>query len=126
MLKSIVSALALTGLAVTLPDAAIADEAFNVEASVVQAKTITARWDDAEWRFSSAENRDIFLTDPDRYVPEFGGYCPVALSAGEAKIGTAEHFTLIDEKLYLNFNQATQNSFEINPIGYVAAAKISF
>ena len=86
----------------------------------------TTMWDNTEWRFSSAENRDAFEADPVRYVPEFGGYCPVALTQGDAKIGTAEHFTVVDEKLYLNYNQEAEDSFDDNPVGYIAAAKVTF
>jgi hypothetical protein len=31
------------------------------------------QWNDAEWHFASAENRDLFAADPDRYAPQFGG-----------------------------------------------------
>ena len=31
-------------------------------------------WNEAEWHFASAENRDLFAADPDRYAPQFGGY----------------------------------------------------
>jgi YHS domain-containing protein len=30
-------------------------------------------WNDAEWHFASAENRDLFAADPERYAPQFGG-----------------------------------------------------
>ena len=50
-------------------------------------KKYIANWDDTTWRFSSAENRDLFVENPERYVPEFGGYCPVALSNNHAKVG---------------------------------------
>jgi YHS domain-containing protein len=98
------------------------DRAGPVEGS----QEFTTVWDNTEWRFSSEANRDAFEANPAQYVPEFGGYCPVALTQGEAKIGTAEHFTLVDEKLYLNFNEGASNSFEDNPIGYIAAAKVNF
>jgi len=154
MLKPLVSAVALAVISATAPNFAIAQDTANVEAAapaeaswygkpfavsgqdvvsfheasgpVAGSEEFAATWDNTEWYFSSAENRDEFLADPIRYVPEFGGYCPVALTQGQAKIGTAEHFTIVDEKLYFNFNQATENSFEDNPIGYIAAAKVSF
>jgi YHS domain-containing protein len=31
-------------------------------------------WNDAKWYFASAENRDLFIADPDRYAPKYGGY----------------------------------------------------
>ena len=34
-------------------------------------------WDDAEWHFVSAEHRELFTEDPERYAPAYGGYCAV-------------------------------------------------
>jgi hypothetical protein len=31
-------------------------------------------YQDARWRFSSAANRDLFKDDPERYIPQYGGY----------------------------------------------------
>ena len=31
-------------------------------------------WNDATWRFASAENRDLFAADPERYATQYGGY----------------------------------------------------
>ncbi|MFQ5983540.1 MAG: YHS domain-containing (seleno)protein, partial [Woeseiaceae bacterium] len=40
-------------------------------------------WNDARWHFASATNRDLFTANPDRYAPQFGGYCAGGLAAGE-------------------------------------------
>lgn len=32
------------------------------------------QWNDAKWYFISAENRDRFAADPERYAPQYGGY----------------------------------------------------
>src|SRR5439155_2846677 len=32
-------------------------------------------WDDAKWQFASLAHRDMFIADPDRYAPQFGGFC---------------------------------------------------
>ncbi len=155
MIKHICSALMLAAATLAMPQAALAQDNTAVKAAaplqnswygkplalsgqdvvsfhdgatgpVAGSQEYTTLWDNTEWRFSSAENRDAFAANPMRYVPEFGGYCPVALTQGDVKIGTAEHFTIIDEKLYLNYNQGAEKSFEENPIGYIAAAKVSF
>ena len=31
-------------------------------------------WNDARWYFASAQNRDLFAADPERYAPQYGGY----------------------------------------------------
>lgn len=93
---------------------------------IAGSEEFTTNWDNTEWRFSSAENRDEFLRDPARYAPQFGGYCPVALSRDHALAGSPEHYAVIDDKLYLNYNKRTNNSFENNPIGYISANTPTF
>ena len=32
-------------------------------------------WNGAKWHFANAGHRDLFATDPERYAPQFGGFC---------------------------------------------------
>jgi YHS domain-containing protein len=49
--------------------------AYHTENSAVKGKSeFSYEWNDAEWHFASAENRDLFAADPDRYAPQYGGY----------------------------------------------------
>lgn len=93
---------------------------------VAGSEVFTADYDNTEWRFSSEENRDEFLRDPVKYVPEFGGYCPVGLARGELKVGTAEHFSLVGDKLYMNAHRRAEDQFSEDPTGFIAAAKLNF
>ena len=42
----------------------------------------THEWNGAIWRFVSAENRDRFQAEPERFAPQYGGYCAFAMSGG--------------------------------------------
>jgi hypothetical protein len=59
-------------------------------------------WEDARWHFASAANRDLFTTNPDRYAPQYGGYCALGIAAGEFAHVDPEAWTIVDGKLYLN------------------------
>ena len=61
-------------------------------------------WQDAHWRFASASNRDLFTANPERYAPQYGGYCALGVSAGEYADGDPKAWTIIDGKLYLNYS----------------------
>ena len=58
-------------------------------------KEYAAEFDDTKWYFKTKENRDAFKANPNKYVPEFGGYCPVALSRGIIKVGQTNQFTCL-------------------------------
>ena len=63
------------------------------------------RWRGATWNFISARNRNLFLTEPGRYAPQFGGYCSYATSKGyTSKIDPAA-FSVVDGRLYLAFSK---------------------
>lgn len=59
-------------------------------------------WEDARWQFANAANRDLFTANPDRYAPEYGGYCALGIAAGEFAHVDPEAWTIVDGKLYLN------------------------
>ncbi len=100
---------------------------FRAETGPVKGSdNFVAEWDNTHWKFATAESRDAFLENPEYYAPQFGGYCPVALSKGEVKIGSAKHFNVVDDKLYLNYNEETSGQFHTNPTGYIAGAKLTF
>ena len=49
--------------------------AYHTEGRAVKgASEFSHQWNDAKWYFSSAENRDRFAADPERYAPQYGGY----------------------------------------------------
>ena len=62
-------------------------------------------WQGATWRFSSAENRDRFAADPNMYAPQYGGYCAWAVSRDYTAPTDPDAFTVVNGKLYLNYNR---------------------
>lgn len=83
-------------------------------------KKFTYEWMEANWRFSSEENRELFKADPEKYAPQYGGYCAYAVGAKNATAGIEpEQFTLIDGKLYLNYNAKTQDTWTENRDDYI-------
>lgn len=80
-------------------------------------------WNDARWRFSSAENRDLFANDPQRYAPQFGGYCAYAVSQGYTAGIDPKAWTIVDDKLYLNYSPKIQKRWLENRDAYIRAAE---
>ena len=83
----------------------------------------TTRWKNVEWRFASRENLEKFEADPDAYAPQFGGYCAYGVANGYAVKGEPEIWKIVDGKLYLNYDQRIQRSWEADIPGYIAEAK---
>jgi len=72
-------------------------------------------WEDARWQFASATNRDLFKANPERYAPQFGGYCAGGLAVGEYANGDPELFTIVDGKLYFIKNKEYQKAWRKAP-----------
>ncbi|MEL7128071.1 MAG: YHS domain-containing (seleno)protein [Pseudomonadota bacterium] len=87
---------------------------------------LSVMWQNAEWRFSSQDNLEAFKADPEKFAPQFGGYCPVALSKGDLKIGTSDQFAVIGEQLFLNFDGDTNFEFRNNESTIAAKAKVNW
>ena len=80
-------------------------------------------WKDAVWHFASAENRDRFAKDPDKYAPQFGGYCAWAVSRGYTADIDPEAWKIVDGRLYLNYSKSVQRRWEQDIPGNIAKAK---
>ncbi len=68
-------------------------------------KDFTLGWQGADWRFASARNRDLFSEDPEKYAPQYGGYCAWAVSRNYTAPTDPDAFTVVAGKLYLNYNK---------------------
>ena len=65
-------------------------------------------WNGARWRFASAANREAFAKAPERYAPQFGGYCSWAVSRNYTATIDPQAFTIVDGRLYLNYSTDVQ------------------
>jgi len=83
-------------------------------------------WQGATWQFSSQEHLDLFTATPEAYAPQYGGYCAYGVAKdGLVKI-EPENFSIIDDKLYLNFNDKVQGLWEADIAGFISTADSKF
>ena len=66
----------------------------------------------AVWLFSSEENKRLFVSDPEKYSPQYGGYCAYAVSRNMTASIRPELFIISDGKLYLNYNETVNERFK--------------
>ncbi len=92
------------------------------EAAVKGTREFTYVWKDTEWRFSSAENRDTFIANPNRYAPQFGGYCAFATAHNFTTSIWPDSWIIIEDKLYLNHNRTSAKKFRKSPDYYIDRA----
>jgi YHS domain-containing protein len=61
----------------------------------------SAAFEDATYWFKNAEHRALFVADPDRYAPQFGGWCAMSLARGEVVEPDPESWAIAEGKLYV-------------------------
>jgi YHS domain-containing protein len=76
-------------------------------------------WEGATWRFASAANRDLFAAAPEKYAPQYGGYCAWAVSQGYTADADPEAWKIVDGKLYLNYDKKVQAKWETDIPGLI-------
>jgi YHS domain-containing protein len=74
-----------------------------------------AEWMGAKWMFASAEHRDQFQKEPEKYAPQYGGYCAWAVSKGYTANGDPQVWRIVNGKLYLNYNKSVQKKWAQSP-----------
>ncbi len=79
-------------------------------------------YEGAEFHFASQENLDLFLADPAKYAPQYGGYCAWAVAQGQTAKGDARRWAVVDGKLYLNYNKGIQKKWDKDRAGFITGA----
>ena len=84
---------------------------FKESKAVAGSKQFEFEWMGATWRFSSGENLNTFKANPEKYSPQYGGYCAYAVSQDSLAGIDPTQFTIVNDKLYLNYNAKIQKEW---------------
>ncbi len=84
---------------------------FTTGKAIKGSKSHRVSLDNAVYYFSSAGNKAIFLQMPEKYKPQYGGWCAYAMGeAGEKVAVDPETFKILNGKLYLFYNRFFNNT----------------
>ena len=86
----------------------------------------TADWEGATWRFASQEHLDLFEADPAKYAPQYGGYCAYGVAQDSLVKIEPDLWTIVDGKLYLNYDDDIQEKWERDISGFIETADGKF
>jgi YHS domain-containing protein len=86
----------------------------------------THSYQGAKWQFASADNRDKFAAAPEKFAPQYGGYCAWAVSQGYTASADPMRWKIVQGKLYLNYDQEVQKKWETDIPGFIQKANASW
>jgi YHS domain-containing protein len=122
------AASAWAGGAVNVNKDGLAVEGYDVVAYFVDKEPVkgksefSAKVDGATYLFSSAENLSIFVAEPARYQPQYGGYCAFGVAKGFKPEVDPKAFKVVDGKLYLNKNPDIASRWNADIPGFIKSA----
>ena len=99
---------------------------FTENKAVKGNKEFSYEYKGANWIFSSQENLDTFTLAPEKYAPQYGGYCAYAVSNGSTASSKPEFFTIHEGKLYLNFSKTVYKKWLKKKDDYIKSADIEW
>jgi len=83
----------------------------------------TAVHEGVAYYFSDAASLEQFRANPDRYIPQNGGFCTFGVSVGKKFDGDPQFSSIVDGKLYVFLNEDIYKMFLKDKAGTIAAAQ---
>lgn len=87
---------------------------FTLNAATKGNSDYTATYQGATYWFSNASHLSMFNSNPEKYAPQYGGYCAFGVSKEKKYPVEPEAFSIVDGKLYLNLNLKVQSIWSKN------------
>lgn len=78
------------------------------------------------FQFVSAAHRDAFAADPSKYAPQYGGFCAFGMAKGYKATIDPAAFTVVRDKLYLNYSETVHVRWLSDIPGYIQKADVNW
>ena len=93
---------------------------------VIGSPFIKGSYQGADYLFATEDHKTLFLANPEKYAPQYGGYCAYGVAQGALVKVEPDQFTVRDGKLYLNYDADVQATWLKDPAGYIKDADTRF
>ena len=68
--------------------------------------------DEVVYIFANASNKRTFMSNPEKYIPAYGGFCAYGVAVGKKLVGDPMVWHIVNGKLYLNLDRKVQQLWE--------------
>ncbi|MBO1909476.1 hypothetical protein J4G37_32215 [Microvirga sp. 3-52] len=87
----------------------------------------TYEWLGTPWHFANRQHLEMFMSDPAKYAPQYGGYCVGEVAyAGITSNIDPEAWRILDGKLYLSYDKGFAAEFAAHPGEYLPKAEANW
>lgn len=95
---------------------------FTLGRAMTGSEQITHKHLGSTWQFANRQHLDLFSQNPEKYMPQYGGFCAYAASQGAKADIDPVAWRIIDNKLYLNYDLRVQKVWASNLSEHIQAA----
>ena len=88
--------------------------------------TITYNWKNVQWHFSSDDNRKMFSENPEKYAPQYGGWCAFGWAQGYPAKIDPQAWSIVGGKLYLNYNLSVKKDWDKKQEQFIKQANTNY
>lgn len=75
------------------------------------------------WLFASDKSKALFVSNPQKYAPQYGGHCAWREAKDGVEVyGDPKVWTIVDGKLYLNYNNSVNDRWAKDIPGFIKKA----
>jgi len=97
--------------------------AFFTQAKPVKGTdSLSYQWKEATWLFATRADMEAFKTNPEKYAPQYGGYCAYGLSQGHKAPTETDTWSVLNDKLYFNYNLKVKEMWSKDQQNFIKAA----
>jgi len=89
-------------------------------------ESFTFKWHDMTWYFLTKENRDLFAASPEKYAPQYDGYCAWAMTEARKARTDPEVWEIVNGKLYLQCSKAAYEKWSRDIPGNIQKADMNW
>ena len=87
---------------------------FAQDAATIGSDEFTSNYKSVDWKFSSAENLALFETNPEQYIPAYGGHCSFGACKGAAVPAEPTIWSINDERLFFFSKEDAKKEAQLN------------
>jgi YHS domain-containing protein len=99
---------------------------FNESKPIKGNAQFTYLWKGAKWSFINDKNKQLFVANPEKYTPQYGGYCAYGWAKGYAAKIEPDAWSIVEGKLYLNYDKEVKAMWDKNQTGFIKSANENY
>lgn len=82
--------------------------------------------DGITYAFANADHKKLFIANPNKYLPAYGGYCAYGVAVGKKFVADPEVWKVVDGTLYLNLDKGIQEKWQKDIPGHIKKANTNW